>query len=532
MAIALNHKYDVRRRGIASLLVLVIIATLSMAVFAFANHSYLAHSATRTNFRQTQSRLLALSGLEAIKHHLTGNQSQPDQLLDSVPVLHNLFPKDLWQQYGVDVARSLSRNSIRPGLQSESAKLNLNALDLSKNAEQISRARLTALPGVTPNMADALLDWLDADDTPRAFGVESAWYTENAAELPANRPLRNLFELTHVRGFDAGIVFGEDTNGNRWLDWNEDDGRLQAPDDNADQLLNRGLSGLVTVHAFESNVRRTGGEKIFVNDQDLGRLYTRLEEVFGGEAATFVVAYRLDGPLVAAKRLAPGELKRSLDETFEARLESQLDDGNDTAATLTKIGQTSSSKGRFGSGRSPVHRIRSLIDLVDVTVVTVIEGEEKMLDSPWQLASADPHQLLRDLEDQMTVDEGPRSFGRIDLRQAEADVLLTIPGFDVDMAMTVVNARKIASIPSVYWLVQQGVCDLELLRKLGPYVTTQAAIYSGYSIGHDWVSQSSAIMQFTLSHEGDVVRLLERTEIGFVPQVGQGRQHASQQFPK
>jgi type II secretory pathway component PulK len=52
------------------------------------------------------------------------------------------------------------------------------------------------------SMADAVLDWCDADDDPRPFGAERAWYIANGRFPPRNGPIASLDELRHVRGFD------------------------------------------------------------------------------------------------------------------------------------------------------------------------------------------------------------------------------------------------------------------------------------------------------------------------------------------
>jgi type II secretory pathway component PulK len=51
-------------------------------------------------------------------------------------------------------------------------------------------------------LADALLDWLDADDEPRPAGAEAEWYRARGRRLPRNRPITSLDELHAVRGFE------------------------------------------------------------------------------------------------------------------------------------------------------------------------------------------------------------------------------------------------------------------------------------------------------------------------------------------
>jgi general secretion pathway protein K len=56
------------------------------------------------------------------------------------------------------------------------------------------------------SLADALLDWRDADDIPRPLGAESDWYRAAGRRLPRNGPLADVGELSRVRGFDSADV--------------------------------------------------------------------------------------------------------------------------------------------------------------------------------------------------------------------------------------------------------------------------------------------------------------------------------------
>jgi len=52
------------------------------------------------------------------------------------------------------------------------------------------------------SLIDALLDWMDADATPRPFGAEAEDYrTRGLSILPANGPPMTIAELEHVMGF-------------------------------------------------------------------------------------------------------------------------------------------------------------------------------------------------------------------------------------------------------------------------------------------------------------------------------------------
>jgi general secretion pathway protein K len=56
-------------------------------------------------------------------------------------------------------------------------------------------------------LADALIDWIDPDDTPLAGGAEDAYYRSLSPPYEAtDGPLRSIDELLLIRGFDAETV--------------------------------------------------------------------------------------------------------------------------------------------------------------------------------------------------------------------------------------------------------------------------------------------------------------------------------------
>jgi general secretion pathway protein K len=53
------------------------------------------------------------------------------------------------------------------------------------------------------SLADALLDWRDADRIPRASGAEEEWYRERKMATPRDGPFAHVNEIRLVRGYDA-----------------------------------------------------------------------------------------------------------------------------------------------------------------------------------------------------------------------------------------------------------------------------------------------------------------------------------------
>ena len=71
------------------------------------------------------------------------------------------------------------------------------------------------MPNMTPDVADAIVDWLDMDSSPRPYGAEDDYYTALSPPYHCkNGPLDSLEELLLVRGVTPELLFGNDQNRN------------------------------------------------------------------------------------------------------------------------------------------------------------------------------------------------------------------------------------------------------------------------------------------------------------------------------
>lgn len=79
-------------------------------------------------------------------------------------------------------------------------------IDLNAADEELLRRLLLARripPARVDTLVHSLLDWRDADDTPRLHGAERAWYRAARRHLPRNGALADVRELERVRGFEG-----------------------------------------------------------------------------------------------------------------------------------------------------------------------------------------------------------------------------------------------------------------------------------------------------------------------------------------
>jgi type II secretory pathway component PulK len=142
-----------------------------------------------------------------------------------------------------DWVTSISRPAF--GLVDEASKINLNVPWLTADMIQY-------LPGMTPQIAAAIMDWRDSDSTVSTDGAEDETYGRLTTPYKTkNAAFESVEELRLVSGMTAEILYGEDANLNGILDANENDADSSAPNDNRDGRLDPGLMEYFTVYSRE-----------------------------------------------------------------------------------------------------------------------------------------------------------------------------------------------------------------------------------------------------------------------------------------
>lgn len=95
------------------------------------------------------------------------------------------------------------------GVEDEGSRLNINTAGLRQ---------LVMLPGMTVDVAAAIVDWRDQDETPTQNGAEQESYPEYRCK---NGPFESVEELLLVRGVTPEMLYGVDANRNGMLDEEE-----------------------------------------------------------------------------------------------------------------------------------------------------------------------------------------------------------------------------------------------------------------------------------------------------------------------
>lgn len=524
-----------RRRGSVLLIVLVIVSVLTLAAYNYTQTMLTELEATTMYGSDVQSREAADSGIEYVATML-GNRTDPalENLLHNPALFmgRTVVPSERLRGVArfsiIAPVENSPTSAIRYGLMDESAKLNLNLLLSLKLEDDQIQDMLLNIPGMTIELVDAILDWIDSDDTMRPYGAESDTYEGMSPPYSAkNGPLESLDELLMVRGVTPALLYGEDANRNGLLDPNENDGEASPPFDNADGVLDLGWSAYLTAHGRESNLRADGREKIHLNNGLLTDLYDALEEEYGEETAKFVIAYRMNGPKTTGNSnddskgedtdgggsggqgsgggrsggggRGSGGGGRSVSSSSDS--DTQEDQQQRALQGLSKAIASAalSPGGKVTRGGIDITaggsvQIASLWDLFGVDTTVEIQGAKQTLKSPWP---EDPNQLksvLPQLLDTLSTTNDEFLNGRININQARREILLGIPGLTEELVEQIILAQKrdangqpspevIQQHNTTGWLYFEGLVDLETMRELDPFFTARGDVYRVQVLG-------------------------------------------------
>nr|WP_246112758.1 type II secretion system protein GspK [Allorhodopirellula solitaria] len=528
------------RRGFFLVLVLVVVAVSTMAVYSFSELMLAADETAYLQGDLVQSRLNMDSGVEAIRLILA---SPPIDREAAGGVYNNAMqfrgvaitniadgPVQRFTVVAPGLTDTGSLGGIRYGLQNESARINVNALlvleensdaiDMlttlaggggaeaamsgmlgavagsdSSDSESLESANmavqlLMTLPGMTVDIADAILDWIDTDTEPRPAGCEDEYY----GTLPSpyscpNEPLQSVEELLLVRGVTPQLLFGADANRNGVLDLDEQQ-RAAVSIDTAGAL---GWASYLTVHGAENNITAAGDPRVNVNGEDLEVLYDELMTALGDETyASFIVAYRMSGEssLQNSEALMSAAQSAGGDEVTQSE-EDEEEEGNSPTMPWS-IDAMSSLDLTAGAGVE----VNQVLDLIGAEVS--IDGtnySSPFLDDPLLMG-----EYLPLLMDQLTTQETEALPGRINLNEAPAEILAGLSLVDIDTMSALLEARGAgpgglsgggASVGAsndrshATWPLTEGIVSLDQMRALLPLVTAGGDVYRAQVIGFD-----------------------------------------------
>jgi DNA uptake protein ComE-like DNA-binding protein len=519
-----------RNSGFILIIVLVIVATLSIAMLAFSELMLSELRGAKTNSRSAQARALSDSGIDAALQFLSapladqfdqgGRYDNPTRFR-SVLVVEDPVPSERGRF--TIIAPGMQDGTYqgeRFGLEDESAKINVNTLvtldkltrtssaSSSSNSSAATstsgtsgtaasttsggiastdgsstqaastggRTALMTLPNMTEEIADAILDWLDSDDTPRANGAESQYYGEQGGtHMPKNGPIDTLEDLLQVRGVTADLLYGADLNRNGRIDPSES--QLAS---NFDEQSMRGWSAYLTVYSAEGNLRADGTAKLNLNDTDLQTLFTNLQSELGPDWANYIIAVRQYG-LYSGQTPggSPSTLQIDTTKTSTYQLSSVLDlvgtqvQQSNLANAQSSNGQGQSSGGQSGSKSQGGNA-----------------GGGTIAASPCTGDAASITSTMPKVLEACSVSTSTSIRGRININQAPRVVLMSIPGMTDVIADAIVAKREgeptanNAIMRYDLWPLAEGIMTMDDMTTMYPYLCAGGSVFRAQVVGY------------------------------------------------
>jgi hypothetical protein len=486
---------DHTRHGVVLIVVLVLVMMVALAGFGFLSAMSTEYEAARLNgsMRQAQQTLASaestllwfaalsererrlLGGtyhnpamfrghlVEPLKEPGTGTASTP---LSTTPFIEepmstdSAFVDDRWRFSVVSLDQTPEQNSVlRFGLQNESSKLNLNTLMKWEQASPgAGRTSLMQLPGMTEAMADAILDWLDADDQTREFGAETEYYqTLDRPYQATNAVPKQLSELLFVKGVTRSLLMGISPGS----DAANQSSQAMTPsiDANGDLASNTastigaGWIQHLTVHSAERNQNRRGQPRISLNSTSLTELEQQLSAVLPENMTRYILLARVYGLTLSAEPVSGAE---------------------PSAAPYT-------------SSMVAAFPIALLADLMNSTIRVSSATGPIVVQSPLQSSSPEFATLAASLFDSTTVNPEFVVSGRINLQTASETALRTIPELTPEIVTQIITQRATldpAETGTVAWLLSRNVLNPVLFRRVFPELTMGGDVFQCDVIAH------------------------------------------------
>jgi DNA uptake protein ComE-like DNA-binding protein len=441
--------------GFILIAVLVVVMLASMVVVTLLFRLRAEETATAAGAGAEQAWASAMSGVYEAMRVVSASTPGSLDWQDAPSVFRERLVlddgADRWY-FSVYSAGENDLSELRFGLTDEASRLNIN---------QATEEMVEKLPKMTPYLAQGLLDFLDADNTPRPEGAEQEYY--DALPTPytmANGPLSTLDQLLLVRGFTPALLYGEDANWNYQLDPNEDDAQVQFPPDNKDGKLELGLRQYLTIYSYDLNNDNAGNPRVDPNQAT--------DESEG----------------LAQDSKGAEELPASLREYLDALRRNKV--------KLAQPVDLLEAKGKFKDESGVEVELESGVGKAELPLVL----------------------------DRFTTKTERRLPGLVNVNTASAKVLQTLPGVDEAMADSIAAARRNLRLEqrrTPAWLYQEGLLDADQFKKLLPFLTARGLQFHFRVVGYAAPSGKYRVLEATIDVGGTqptVVYLRDITRLG------------------
>lgn len=358
------------------------------------------------------------------------------------------------------------------GPMDEHSKININ--------RESDRGLLLVLDDVTPDVVDALADWLDEDNDISTFGVERDWYQgKESPYLPRNGPVRSLGELELIAGIWPKYFRGEDWNLNNRLDVNEDDSARSMPPDDPDDVLDGEWSSRLTVYTVTGGATDSGQPRIYLRQATAEDLMDRL----GVNAAQAEALIQYGS--------TPGNSLSDLISTplGGAPAGGATSNAAAAAAALASAQENPSPTNRAGAATQPTASVAGLSEqqLRAVLAETTIEDPLDRTPGKINLNTISPD-LLRDIITMMGLDD------------AIADEIISMRSTQARGILSLVDLQKIPNIAP------------EDLRAITRRFDTRSNVFCVTSRGRSWASGLEVEIVAVVDRSTVPIQILEYRE--------------------
>ena len=273
------------KKGLVLVTVLWVVVVLMVIVAVLGRKSRLDTKVCLARIEGTRCKWASRAGIEKAIGLLNEDTRESDCLTD------------FWSDNEEDFNNILlERCWFTVRVTDEASKLNVNTA---------TKGQLLELPEMLEEIADAIIDWRDNDDTPSEGGAEGGYY-ENLpyGYMTRNGPFRTIRELLMVKDVTPEMLYGEDTNFNGQLDYNEQDGDESPPNDDGDSELDKGWIAYLTCYSYDNNKDAEGNAKININSANENQLTSSLnisssdaQEIVDGDRPYESIGDLIDGGL-------------------------------------------------------------------------------------------------------------------------------------------------------------------------------------------------------------------------------------------